>query len=991
MTINQCKEIHELIASEEPVKAANLIFSFLGQKVTVSDRTAALKIQRDLLQGLLDNDRYLEAAVLQWGPNIFQAEPESVVREFEAMKKNSKVLFMGASSMGKSLHPDTKVLMYSGSVKRAEDVVVGDVLMGDDGLPRNVLTRNDGHGGLFRVIPQRGEPWICNDVHILTLRVSSNKICGNSKKPQEKWKKGDVVDIPINEYISLSKDKKNRLKQFSIGVGFPEKPVPFDPYIYGCWIGDGTTTAPTLNTPPGPMANRWMEYFRGIGYRVLDKPVNGSLCHRYSAATVGIQKNPFLDFIRESSVSKEKTILQSYLENSRDVRIRLLAGLIDSDGWIQNASGYQFVSKYKHLADQVSWLARSLGFTGHQYAKIKKIKSIGFEGVYHHVSITGSGVTKIPTLEKRCVEPTGKRNLTNTSFKIEPAGRGRYCSFFIDGNHRFLLGDFTVTHNTYGVGAWMLLDYLRDPLYTSVKLGAVNEDHLRKNLFAHVASLHRACSIPSKYDIQVRDSDLWMGIKEAGNEFGVSGIAFKQSQDTSGQFKGYKAKPVRKTKHPKFGYMGRLRVLGDEGQNWPGGPFKDFNSLTASMSGPDLIKIGMAFNPESVSCHVVQLAEPPDGWTADDMEHLYDYESKAGWWVCRLDAARSENVIQKKIVYPGLQTFEGYMSYLKSGGDNSANYSCFARGWPPMKGSVNTIVPPSWPQDARAEAVFIETPIDLAAVDLAFMGKDAAQMAVGRWGLASGYYDQQRKFVKFKDRLDISRDKPRHVLQIDQLLPMQKHDNAVTMAEEIMGRCNILKIKPENCAIDTTGIGFGTGSHLRKVWGDVFTIAWNEGATERKILAEDQEGANKQVDGVMSEMWWALRQWLNPSCRAFLINPIVPSNPIHTQFTSRRYETGKNGIKVESKDKYKARNQHSPDEADAIVMLIHLVRKVSDVIPGLVEQSQTSKEVRGTSSIKFMSIKDMKDVDEPDSIASDGEDESQSVGSTTYKRETYAT
>src|SRR5690606_13149165 len=105
----------------------------------------------------------------------------------------------------------------------------------------------------------------------------------------------------------------------------------------------------------------------------------------------------------------------------------------------------------------------------------------------------------------------------------------------------------------------------------------VNEDHLKKNLFAHVVTLYRSCAIPSPHKIVVQDSALWMGIKEAGNEFGISGIAFKQSQETSGQFKGYKAKPVRKRRHPTFGVMTRLRVLGDEGQNWPGGPFKDFN------------------------------------------------------------------------------------------------------------------------------------------------------------------------------------------------------------------------------------------------------------------------------------------------------------------------------------------------------------------------------------------------------------------------------
>lgn len=554
-------------------------------------------------------------------------------------------------------------------------------------------------------------------------------------------------------------------------------------------------------------------------------------------------------------------------------------------------------------------------------------------------------------------------------FQTEPESVRRSFDTMHKGSTILFMGASS-TGKTYGAGAWMLLDYLRDPLYTTVKLAAVNEDHLKKNLFAHVVFLFRNCAIPSEYQIEVRDSDLWMGVKEAGYEFGISGIAFKQSQETSGQFKGYKAKPVRPKPHPKFGYMSRLRVLGDEGQNWPNGPFKDFNSIVASKTGTELIKLAIAFNPESASQHVVQLAEPDQGWNVDEIDTLYDYESKAGWLVCRLDAARSENVIQKKIVFPGLQTYEGFISYLKSGGDSSANYMCFARGFPPMKGSINTIIPPSWPQDARGEATFIETPKNCAAIDLAFMGIDSAQMAVGRWGLASGYRDQNGKFHAFTDRLNIAQKKPRHVLQIDQIIPLEKHDDTVRMSEEIMGRCEMLKLDPEWVAIDKTGIGLGTHSHLQKVWGDTFGISWNEKATENKIVAEDNEPASKQCDGVMSEMWWAFRRWLDPRCCAILINPIIPPQPIHTQLTSRRYRNGKNGIKVEPKEEYKARNQKSPDESDALVMLVHLVRRNSDVIPGLVEQSKP--QPRDENDAGFVSIKRNIQYDSDDSLSATG-------------------
>ncbi len=555
-------------------------------------------------------------------------------------------------------------------------------------------------------------------------------------------------------------------------------------------------------------------------------------------------------------------------------------------------------------------------------------------------------------------------------FQTEPESVRRSFEAMRTGSTILFMGASS-TGKTYGSGGWMLLDYLRDPLYTTVKLAAVNEDHLRKNLFAHVATLYRSCAIPSRHEIQIRDSDLWMGVKEAGYEFGISGIAFKQSQETSGQFKGYKAKPVRTKPHPKFGVMSRLRVLGDEGQNWPNGPFKDFNSLIASKTGAELIKLAIAFNPESTSQQVVQMAEPEDGWSVDHLDTLYDYEAKSGWKVCRLDAARSENVIQRKVVYPGLQTYEGYLSYLKSGGDTSNNYWTFARGYPPMKGAVNTIIDPTWPQEARGEATFIDNPIILGAVDLAFMGKDSAQMAVARWGLAASWRDHRGNVEVFKDRLNIKLNKPRHVLQIDQILPLQKHSDTIKMAEEIIGRCKKLGIRPEWLALDKTSIGLGTFSHLNAVWGKCVGVSWNEKATEMKILNDDNEGADKQVEGVMSEMWWAFRRWLEPRCRAILINPIIPTQPIQTQLTSRRYSTGKKGIKVEAKDVYKSRNAGaSPDESDALVMLVHLVRKNSDVLPGLHEERQPTREV---SDVKFVSVKQMSgSIDNDDSMQEDG-------------------
>lgn len=974
MTIDQARTVHAMVAEGRWEDGASYVLGLLG-KPGVNTKPQAVKVLQGLFQHLLDTDQYLHAATLQWGPDMFNTEPESTVRVFKALNDGALILLMGASSMSKCVSPDQGVIMFDGSVRAAKDVKVGDLLMGDDSKPRRVLKSNSGYGPLFRINPERGKPWICNDAHILSLRVGAHKLCGNSGKPQKKWRKGDVIDIPIGEYNTLSKDKKARLRQFHVGVEFAAKPLPFDPYIYGAWIGDGAFDVPALHTPDGPMARRWCEYFNSLpGFRVSS--AYHDACPMWCARMEKRGNNPFLDFIRTSRRNGEKIILDDYLINSRENRLKLLAGLIDSDGWVSCKTGYQFVSKHEHLATQVSRLARSLGFGSTVTPRIHSIKSIGFSGTYYHTNISGRGVTQIPTLEKKAKEPSTIKDATNTSFKVEPIGDGEYWGFVLDGNHRYLLEDFTVTHNTYAAGGYFLLDYLRDPLYTTVKLAAINEDHLKQNLFAHVVTLFRACAIPSPHEIIVQDAALWMGIKSAGAEFGIAGLAFKQSQETSGQFKGYKAKPARRSKHPKFGFMTRLRVLGDEGQNWPGGPFKDFNSLIASRMGSELVKVAVSFNPESMSQQVVQMAEPDEGFTQEGVDTHYDYESKKGWRVCRLDAARCENVIQRRVIYPGLQTYEGFVSYLKAGGDNSPNYFTFARGYPPIVGTVNTIIPPAWPQSQRGQVTFIDTPINCAAIDLAFMGKDSAQMAIGRWGRASGWRDANGVYRNFTDRLNTTKNKPHHVLQIDQILPLTKRDDTIQMSEEIIARCRNLGIDPEWVAVDKTGIGHGTWSHLTKTWGDVFGISWNEKATEKKIIAEDLDGADKQCDGVMSEMWWAFRKWLDPRCAAVFINPVIPSQPIHTQLTSRRYDPGKNGIKVEAKDKYMARNAGvSPDEADALVMIVHVVRHMSDIIPGLEEQVEPSNkpDAPGAGTLRLKPMELVR-IDIDDSISIEDKD-----------------
>jgi hypothetical protein len=942
LNVAQLRIIHEALAEKAVIEAANLAVTGMEiEDIMIESESEANKLLRMVFNEMVDAGNYCGAAAMCLPQVIFQTEPASVQRQAAAWHRNPKLLSMGCGSGSKCLGPDVPVLMFDGSIKKAKDVRVRDVLMGDDGKPRNVLQANSGRGKLYRIVPERGTPWICNDEHILSLRVSSTRRNhGGRYGINSKFFKGNILDIPIKEYLAMSKAKKGILKQFSVGVDFPEKEISFDPYVYGAWLGDGGTGIPALHTPDGPMAQRWCAYFKALGYRIhVGYPEK--TCKMWCARGTAGVANPFTEFIRTSvNEGGEKKILRSYLLNSRANRLALLAGLLDSDGFV-SGSGFGFTSKFRHLADDVVFLARSLGFAASVKQRKFEIKSTGFSGLYYCVAISGHGISQIPTLEKRPKESTSHKCMTATGFKVEDAGVGDYYGFQIDGNHRFLLGDFTVTHNTYSLIVFAMLDWLRDPMWTGVKLMAQNESHFRQRVWSHLVEMLDANVLKPLDPTDSSGSDYWYGLKGQPESYGFNGLLFQKSSVSSGTLKGFKPQPKRPASDPnfsKFGNMTRIIILLDEAQQLPEGVWKDLNSPLASIGG-GRVKVAAAFNPEDLSQPAVQRAEPIEGWSPAQVDTLYDYTSKQGWHVCRIDGKLIENVVERREIYPGLMTYEAYLDYIKSGGDNSAKYFTFARGFPPLSEAANTVIPPEWVSSQRGEAIYIGEVKHVAVFDMAYQGSDKAVMGLGRWGLASGWRDASGKQKVFENRLNPGARSPRHVLTMDQFFSFSKSLDPIEINQEIMGRCKNLAVKPEDVALDCTGNGMTAYGYISKYFGGVLGINWANKSTETKVLTDDTATCYERYSGIDSEMWFALKAWMDPTVCALLFNTTINAPSLYTELTSRRYGFRLGKQKVEPKEEYKARNGGmSPDYADVAVMMVHLIRMRSGVIPGIIEQ-----------------------------------------------------
>lgn len=493
---------------------------------------------------------------------------------------------------------------------------------------------------------------------------------------------------------------------------------------------------------------------------------------------------------------------------------------------------------------------------------------------------------------------------------------------------------------SYSCIAFCYLDWRRDPEYTMIKMAAVNEEHLKRTLIAQIHQFHSAAVI--EMEQKCVDNEMYLGL-EGLPDMGIAGVIMPQGAEGTGRIRGYKPKPIRKKKHPRFGYSSRVRFYGDEGQIYRVSVFKDFGSMQSAMNGPDPVKIFVTYNPDNTDRPVVQRAMPPQGWLMEDLETLFRYKSKEGWSVLRLDGAKCENVVQRKIIYPGLQTLEGYMKFVQGGGDTSADYFEKARGFPPIKGAVNIVIAPSFPNDYRGTVNFIQPPMVGATVDCAYQGEDGAIMTPFRYGLASGWTRESGDKVLFVDYNDPSKPKPKHVLQYDQQIPLTNREDTVLLAKEIITLAKQLNIKPENIGIDGTGNGFGTYSHLKQYFGDVVFIQWAAKATDKKVLNEDQASANTVYDSIISEMWFTVRRWFESGC--IYISPMINHSPLNQQLSTRRFSNVRLGLmKVESKKDYKSRGNGSPDEADSFIMAPMVVRQRHEILPGMQVESQRAKD-----------------------------------------------
>ena len=369
-----------------------------------------------------------------------------------AKKHNAGLIeiFCGA---GKCLAMGTKVMLANGEMTKVENIKVGDKLMGDDSRPRTVLSLARGREMMYDIIPTKGDTYTVNESHILSLKCSSTY--------SKKFKKGQIVDICVKDYLNLPKSfhgPAGALLGYRIPVKFPEKNVEMDPYALGYWLGDGTNRYPAITTIEEPIIRYFKEYAEKLGLFIRQGKGRDSITYSISAGkrnrpgiSGSVGKNKFLNMLNKYNLVQNKHIPYDYKCNSRDIQLELLAGIIDSDGYLSNNT-YDIIQKNERLLDDIIFIARSLGFAAYKKECKKSCMYQGEKktGTYYRICISGEGLENIPVklIRKKARPRKQMKDVLVTRIKVVKKEVDDYYGFEIDGNRRFILGDFQVTHNT---------------------------------------------------------------------------------------------------------------------------------------------------------------------------------------------------------------------------------------------------------------------------------------------------------------------------------------------------------------------------------------------------------------------------------------------------------------------------------------------------------------------------------------------------------------
>ena len=341
------------------------------------------------------------------------------------------------------------------------DIKVGDYVIDRLGNPTKVLgVYPQGEKECYRITFHDGSSTICSKSHLWSY--TTKKCVSNGNLTVYTSTLEDIM-----KELDKFKDRKTMHERacrfrFPLAkcVKFKSREVKIDPYLLGLLLGDGCFSESNSGIIFTNAEDELHEYIKNIlpiyDMSYIYVPKNNTHCaYGRLQNKCGVHgKLPLRKLLEEYGLfgkkSAEKFVPEDYKYNSEEVRLNILAGLLNTDGsvHIKNRPSIEFYSNSKQLVDDVAEIARSLGLFCNTDVEVDTHKA----NPHYRCTILVKEKLYILLSEKH----KSRLNLNSTKDKkwrliksIEYVGKKECQCIYVDNQeHLYLTDDFIVTHNT---------------------------------------------------------------------------------------------------------------------------------------------------------------------------------------------------------------------------------------------------------------------------------------------------------------------------------------------------------------------------------------------------------------------------------------------------------------------------------------------------------------------------------------------------------------
>jgi hypothetical protein len=253
------------------------------------------------------------------------------------------IILTGRQS-GKALSINEYIPTPSG-FKTMGELNVGDIIFDNNGNESKITFATDvmyGHK-CYNITFDNDEVIKCDAEHLWVVEVKGKKI---TKTTEEL--------VPI---LDKAKSNKGSVKiRGHNGVDYSERTdLLIPPYILGYWLGDGYSDGGRISVADfdyDSLKNKLNEY----GYTE-----NGFIRDNRSPHAGRIGIDTLYSNLKSLGVYKNKHIPESYILSSKNQRIQLIQGLMDSDGHVDKKGSCEFYNKNESIINSVRVILASLG------------------------------------------------------------------------------------------------------------------------------------------------------------------------------------------------------------------------------------------------------------------------------------------------------------------------------------------------------------------------------------------------------------------------------------------------------------------------------------------------------------------------------------------------------------------------------------------------------------------------------------------------------